>query len=47
MTNEAGQEPREERMARIRRNNRRTATWLAALALLFFVMLFVKRIWMH
>jgi hypothetical protein len=27
-------------------NNLRTALWLAALALFFFVMLFVKRIWL-
>jgi hypothetical protein len=36
----------EERKAQIRKNNRRTATWLAGLALLFFVMLFAKRLWM-
>jgi hypothetical protein len=28
------------------RNNLRTALWLGALALFFFVMLFVKRIWL-
>jgi hypothetical protein len=29
-----------------RQKNLRTALWLAALALFFFVMLFVKRIWL-
>jgi hypothetical protein len=29
-----------------KRNNRRTALWLAGLALFFFVMLFVKRLWL-
>jgi hypothetical protein len=47
MTDEAGQESREQRQARIRRNNKRTATWLAGLALFFFVMLFAKRLWIH
>lgn len=46
MNIEAGQETQQERMARIRRNNRRTATWLAGLALFFFVILFAKRAWM-
>jgi hypothetical protein len=45
--NETGQESREERMARIRRTNRRTATWVGGLALFFFVMLFVNRLWLH
>ena len=36
----------DDRMRQIRRNNRRTAAWLAALALFFFVMLFVKRLWL-
>jgi len=41
-----GEESREERQQRLRRANRRTALWVAGLALLFFVMLFVKRIWL-
>jgi hypothetical protein len=28
-------------------NNLRTALWLGALALFFFVMLFVKRLWLN
>ena len=36
----------EGRAARIRQNNRRTGLWLAALALFFFVMMFVKHIWL-
>jgi hypothetical protein len=36
-----------ERMRQIRKNNRRTGLWLAALALFFFVMLFVKRLWLR
>jgi hypothetical protein len=36
-----------ERSEQLRKNNRRTALWLAALALFFFVMLFVKRLWLN
>ena len=35
-----------DRSQQIRKNNRRTALWLAGLALLFFVLLFVKRLWL-
>ena len=35
-----------DRSRQIRKNNRRTALWLAALALCFFVLLFVKRLWL-
>ena len=35
-----------DRMQQIRKNNRRTALWLAGLALFFFVLLFVKRLWL-
>lgn len=35
-----------DRAQQIRKNNRRTALWLAGLALFFFVMLFVKRLWL-
>jgi len=41
-----GEETREERLQRLRRANRRTALWVGGLALFFFVMLFVKRIWL-
>jgi len=34
------------RSQQIRKNNRRTALWLAGLALFFFVLLFVKRLWL-
>jgi hypothetical protein len=36
-----------DRSQQIKKANRRTATWLAALALFFFVMLFVKRLWLN
>jgi hypothetical protein len=35
-----------DRSQQIRKNNRRTALWLAALALFFFVLLFAKRLWL-
>jgi hypothetical protein len=35
-----------ERSQQIRKNNLRTAAWLAGLALFFFVALFVKRLWL-
>ena len=35
-----------DRSQQIRKNNRRTALWLTALALFFFVALFVKRLWL-
>lgn len=31
----------------LRAKNRRTGLWLAALALFFFVMLFVQKLWLH
>ena len=34
------------RSQQLRKTNRRTALWLAALALFFFVLLFVKRLWL-
>jgi hypothetical protein len=34
------------RSEQMKRNNRRTALWLAGLALFFFVLLFVKRLWL-
>jgi hypothetical protein len=34
------------RSEQMKRNNRRTALWLAALALFFFVVLFAKRLWL-
>jgi hypothetical protein len=37
----------DDRSQQIRKNNRRTALWLAGLALFFFVMLFVKRLWLN
>jgi hypothetical protein len=36
-----------DRSQQIRKNNRRTALWLAGLALFFFVVLFVKRLWLN
>jgi hypothetical protein len=36
----------DDRSQQIRKNNRRTALWLAGLALFFFVVLFVKRLWL-
>ena len=36
----------DDRSQQIRKNNRRTALWLAALALFFFVLLFAKRLWL-
>jgi hypothetical protein len=38
---------RQDSPARPKPNNLRTALWLAALALFFFAILFVKRLWMH
>lgn len=35
-----------DRRARLKASNRRTGLWLAFLALLFFALLFVKRIWL-
>jgi len=35
-----------DRSQQIRKNNRRTALWLAGLAAFFFVLLFVKRLWL-
>jgi hypothetical protein len=37
----------DDRSQQIRKNNRRTALWLAGLALFFFVVLFVKRLWLN
>lgn len=37
----------EDAMARQKPNNLRTALWVGALALFFFVALFVKRLWMN
>ena len=37
----------DDRSQQIRKNNRRTALWLAGLALFFFVLLFVKRLWLN
>ena len=36
----------DDRSQQIRKNNRRTALWLAGLALFFFVVLFLKRLWL-
>ena len=36
----------DDRSQQIRKNNRRTALWLAGLALFFFVLLFVKLLWL-
>jgi len=35
-----------DRSRQSRKNNLRTALWLAGLALFFFVLLFVKRLWL-
>ena len=35
-----------ERSQQLKKANLRTALWLAGLALFFFVMLFVKRLWL-
>jgi hypothetical protein len=37
----------DDRSQQIRKNNRRTALWLAGLALFFIVVLFVKRLWLN
>jgi hypothetical protein len=39
--------PDQEPQPRPRPNNLRTALWLVALAVFFFALLFVKRLWMH
>ena len=38
--------PGEQRAAELSRKNRRTALLVGALALFFFVLLFVKRLWL-
>jgi hypothetical protein len=38
---------RAERAASLRRKNLRTALLVGGLALFFFVLLFVKRLWLH
>jgi len=35
------------RSQHLKKDNRRTALWLAGLALFFFVALFVKRLWLN
>ena len=39
-------ESSQERAARLRRKNLRTASLVGGLALFFFVLLFVKRLWL-
>ena len=38
---------REEGVRAMRRKNLRTALWVGGLALFFFVLLFVKRLWLN